>query len=129
MTVLSPSELSSVFSKAEAAGHEAATAHAPTPMTVVQKASPMDDSSPTVKEWHVPEGVCGFAWIVITPGTSREAKFAKKYHGASKHYYGGVSIWVGDYGQSMERKEKYARAFAGVLKEAGIKAYADSRMD
>jgi len=102
MTVLSPSELSSVFSKAEAAGHEAATVHTPTPMMVVQGASPYV----TAKEWHVPEGVCGFAWIVITPGTSREAKFAKKYHGARTHYYGGVSIHVHEYGQSMERKEK-----------------------
>lgn len=46
-------------------------------------------------------------------------------------YYGGVSIWVGGFGQSVQRKEAYANAFAEVLNERveGVRAYAGSRMD
>ena len=41
----------------------------------------------------------------------------------------GLSVWVSEGGQSMERKEAYARAYADVLRAAGIEAYAGSRMD
>ena len=46
-----------------------------------------------------------------------------------RSYYGGVDIWVGEFNQSMERKEACAAAMARVLNEAGIKAYSMSRMD
>lgn len=36
---------------------------------------------------------------------------------------------VGQFNQSMEKKEKFARAFAKVLTDADVKAYAQSRMD
>ena len=48
---------------------------------------------------------------------------------ASKAYPTGLHFWVGLFNQSMTRKEAYASAFAKVLNEAGIQAYADSRMD
>ena len=44
-------------------------------------------------------------------------------------YYGGWTIWVGDFGQSYERKMAYAGAFAEVLQKHGIKAYANGRLD
>lgn len=49
----------------------------------------------------------------------------------SRHYHGGTYIWVGGFGQSMQKKEAYARAFAAVVSEhvAGCSAYASSRMD
>ena len=40
-----------------------------------------------------------------------------------------VEIWVGEFNQSVTRKEAYAQAFAEVLREAGVTAYASSRKD
>lgn len=126
---LSKSELRSLFSKAEAAGKAAGAAAVPTPMvvgTAIGFSNEIDRSKPT---YFVPDGPCGFAWINIKPGNSAAARYAKEKYGARKDYYGGVSIWVHEYNQSMARKEAHAEAFAEVLREAGIKAYGRSRMD
>jgi len=122
-------ELHNIFKSAAKAGDAAATGITPAAMVVRQHASPFDDDSPIEKEWFVSEGACGFAWILIRPGTSRAARFAKKHYGADKHYYGGVSIWVGGYGQSVDRKTAYADAYAEILREHGINAYGQSRLD
>lgn len=122
-------ELEALFKKAHEAGHAAATAHKPTPMIVERHANQLDDNSPVEQSWRVDEGACGFAWVNIRPGNCAAANFAKKNYRARKHYYGGVEISVSDYGQSYERKYKYAQAFAAVLKAAGITAYAGSRLD
>ena len=99
-------------------------------MHVVQHANPLDDSSPIVKRYApVMDGVCGFAWVVVRPAGSSFGRWLRKERGHSLAYGGGVSIWVGSFGQSYERKYAYARAFAGVLEEAGIEAYAQSRLD
>jgi hypothetical protein len=127
---LSATESKRLYARAREAGLAAAEARVPTPMVVVQRANPFDDSSAIVKEYApVMGGVCGFAWVVVRPGTSSFARWLVKQGLASKHYYGGVSIWVRDFGQSMEKKQAYATAFAKVLGEAGIDAYGDSRMD
>jgi hypothetical protein len=118
-----------LWAKADAAGKEAVEKCVPTPMVVAQHANPLDDGSPVTRAWHVPQGVCGFAWVKITPGNCSFAIWAKKNLGARKDYYGGVSVWVSEYGQSMELKEAYARGAAKILQEGGIKAYAGSRMD
>lgn len=118
-----------LHARAHQAGDAAAQAAVPAPMVVSQHASPLNDASPVTQAWFVSEGVCGFAWITIRPGNSPFANWAKKHAGACKAYYGGVEIWVGGYGQSMQRKEAYAYAYAEVIREAGIKAYAGSRMD
>lgn len=50
-------------------------------------------------------------------------------------YYGGTYIWVAGYGQSLARKEAFARAFARSLNESlgdsvpGLSIYSTSRMD
>ena len=49
--------------------------------------------------------------------------------GRKDSYYGGHTIWVSDFGQSVTRKENYARAFAKVLGDNGITAYNMSRLD
>ena len=36
---------------------------------------------------------------------------------------------VSQYGQSLEKKEAFANAYAEVLSDAGVRAYVDSRMD
>jgi hypothetical protein len=80
----------------------------------------------------VSEGVCGFAWIELKAKTPMNRKFiawGKKANILRKSCMGGFTIWVGDFNQSMTRKEAYARAFASVLKANGIDCYATSRMD
>lgn len=118
-----------LFDRAHAAGMAALKSHTPRPMTVVGHTNPLDDSSPVREAWHVSEGVCGFAWVVIHPGNCSFACWLRKNKIGHKHYYGGWEIWVSEGGQSMERKQAYAQAFAEVVKTAGIKAYTGSRMD
>lgn len=87
------------------------------PMIVQERASPVDDSSEIVKEYFVEDGVCGFAWIVIKPATSAFAKWLVKNDIASPHWQGGISIWVHEYDQSMQKKSAFARGFAKVIKD------------
>lgn len=73
---------------------------------------------------------CGFAWVTIRPGTSRFARFLKKNNYARTAYGGGVSIWCNYRNtQSVGLLEAMARGIADVLREAGIEAYASSRLD
>jgi hypothetical protein len=119
-----------LYCQARLAGLNAAEACKPTPMIVSQHKNMLDDSSPIEKQWYVPSGVCGFAWVIVRPGTSSFAKWlVKNGHARTHHYYGGICHYVSEFGQSMEVKEAYATAFAKVLSEAGIRAYSDSRMD
>lgn len=112
-------EFEDLIARAEQAGMAAGNACVPTPMNVVSHANPLDDSSAVEKVYHVPEGVCGFAWINVNPGNCPLANWLKKNRGARKDYYGGVSVWIGEFGQSMTRKEAYADAYAKVLTDAG----------
>lgn len=118
-----------IYAEAHAAGMAAGQQAVPVPMVVVERANPLDDRSPVVRKYEpVMDGCCGFAWIVIS-GIGAFAKWAKEKGLASKHYPAGLSFWVGEFNQSLTRKEKYAYAFAEVLNKHGIKAYAGSRMD
>ena len=124
-----PSQLRDIFESARQAGLGAGAVSQPQEMVVQEHANMHDDTSAIVKEWHVPDGPCGFAWIRIRPGNSSAALYAKQHLGATTGYYGGVEISVTGYGQSVARKEAYATAFAKVLCEHGITAFADSRLD
>ena len=142
---MSKAEQAQVFetllAKASAAGHLAAEAAVPTPMVV--------SDSQTDQSWFVSEGPCGFAWVRLRPATSTFARYIKatrmnleigfntagraqvEAEGGhwSPAYQGGYEMWVWVGGQSMARKEAFARAHASVLQEAGYQAYAGSRMD
>ena len=99
-------------------------------MRVVQRIDVLDDKSPAVQTWDVPDGVCGFAWVVVKPGTHSFAKWAAKNLDATKDYYGGVTVkWVGEFNQSMQRKIEYARAFASVLNKHNVPASVRDRID
>lgn len=127
--------------KAHKAGLKAAEDCVPTPMVVAQHANPLDDSSPVTKAWHVPSGVCGFAWVNVKyKGAGAKFLNALKKQGLAgdindhcewrkDSYYGGYTHWVHVGGQSYEIKCAYASAYANVLNEAGIKAYSMSRLD
>lgn len=110
----------------------------PTPMIVGTPTTPFgNEIDYDQQHWFVPGGVCGFAWITVDPGTHGFARWAKAQGLGHKGYYGGTQIHVhehltglsGPLVQSMELKEAFARGYAETLREAGIKAYAQSRID
>lgn len=111
-----------IFMMANDAGQIAALDAIPAPMIV----SGYEDEP-------VMDGVCGFAWVNFKMKSGLARKFGKwmkdNDHGRKDDYLGGVTIWISDYGQSMTRKAAHAGAMAQYLREAGIDAYADSRMD
>ena len=118
-----------IYNEAHKAGMNAGNAHVPAPMVVAQHQNVLDDSSPVTKAWHVPSGVCGFAGVVIPDGRSAFGKWAKENKLADKHYPSGLLIWCREFGQSMEKKEAYSAAFAGVLYQHEIKCHVWSRID
>ena len=126
-----PELFNQIWKEASEAGHRAVREMKPiTPMVVQQHASVLDDNSPVVQEWVVPDGPCGFAWVNVKPGNSAFARWLKEKEYARKDsYYGGVTYWIGEFGQSIRKKEEYAYAFANVLRKYDIRAYASSRMD
>lgn len=117
-----------------------------------------DPEKPT---YFISEGACGFAWINLRAKGTDGRKFLNWIQEKVKSdypagpaldqydertwretsvvnpprkdsYYGGVSVWVGGFGQSIARKEAFAREFARVINESaieGLTAYAGSRLD
>ena len=122
-------QIESIYIQAHDAGNNAVTQTTVTPMIVTQAANPLDDSSETINQWVVNDGVCGFASVVIKPANSKFAKFLVANGLARKHYAGGVSMSIRDFNQSLTKKEAYAEGFAKVLRDNGINAWAESRMD
>jgi len=123
---INPSDL---YQSAHAAGVAAVESTIVRPMIVRWCNDPVSFTGDAVQEYIVDDGVCGFANVIVKPANSAFAKYLKDNHGAYKSYYGGVSLSINDYNQSLQKKEAYATAFAGVLTDAGINAYVDSRMD
>ena len=116
------------FAKAVAAGLAAGNRSEPVPMVVNEMAG----MSNVVKQsYYVSEGACGFAWVNVSPGNSPFANWLKKTGIARKSYYGGVDIWISDFGQSVDRKEACASAMAKVLQmELGMSSISSmSRLD
>lgn len=123
-------DFGALHAKAVAAGLAAGRGATPTPMVVCDAdlaGNPLRGGR--VYE-PVPDGPCGFAWVVVKPGNHPFANWAKKTLGARKHYGGGVNVyWVHEFNQAWTRKAAFARAYADTLKDAGIPAYADDRLD
>ena len=120
-----------IYAEAHAAGMTAGNGCTPTPMVVGQPTTPLGDDIDYEKDtYYVSDGVCGFAWINIKPARGAFVKYLKENHiGRKDSYYGGYTIWVSGFGQSLTRKENYARAFTEVLRKNGLTAYSMSRMD
>jgi hypothetical protein len=108
-----------IIDKAYKAGIEAGKNARPIPMYVIDQGIPID---------RIDDGACGFAWIAF-PGNTSFGKWTKKQGLARSHYPSGLCIWVSEFGQSVDRKDAFAGAYAKVLKENGIDAYAGSRLD
>lgn len=119
-----------IYDEAYKAGMEAGEKCNPTPMIVQQHKNMADDNSPIEQQWMVKGGVCGFAWINVKPATQAFAKWLKyKEIVKGVAYEGGYSIWVHEFGQSMEQKIAFASAFAEVLSRYRINCYVGSRLD
>ena len=120
-----------IYSQAHTEGMAAGKSCTCTPMVVGQPTTPLGNDIDYEKDtYYVADGVCGFAWINIKPARGKFVKFLKDNKiGRKDSYYGGYTIWVNQFGQSMTRKENYARAFTKVLTDNGLKAYSMSRMD
>ena len=120
-----------IYSEAHTKGMAAGNACTPTPMVVGEPTTPLGNDIDYSKDtWYVSDGVCGFAWVNIKPARGKFVKFLKDNNiGRKDSYYGGYTIWVSGFGQSLERKSAYARSFAKVLDDNGLKAYSMSRMD
>ena len=120
-----------IYSEAHSAGMAAGHGCTPTPMVVGTPTTPLGDDIDYSKDtYYVADGMCGFAWINIKPARGKFVKFLKDNKiGRKDSYYGGYTVWVSHFGQSLARKESYARAFTNHLNENGIKAYSMSRMD
>lgn len=118
----------SMLDQANLLGRIAGNRHTPTPMNVVQ-ADVFGRPLPGAEVYHVPQGMCGFAWVTIKPGTHPFAKWLKQRGYAHKGYYGGVEISIQEYNQSVERKYAHAVAMASYLRDNGIEATAHERLD
>ena len=108
-----------IIDKAYKAGIEAGKNARPIPMYVIDQGIPID---------RIDDGACGFAWIAF-PGNTSFGKWTKKQGLARSHYPSGLCIWVSEFGQSVDRKDAFAGAYAKVLKDNGIDAYSGSRLD
>lgn len=123
------SKFEKIIQEACKRAYEAGQNCIPTPMVVTQPSNPLDDNSPPINTYNVPDGPCGFASVHFKGNTSF-GRWAKKEGIAKKDSYrGGLYIWVHEFGQSYERKRAYASEYVKVLKENGIDAYSESRLD
>lgn len=118
----------SLYAQADAAGRKAVADLKVTPM-VLQEVDIFDKPYAGSKTYFVEDGACGFAWVTIRPANCAFAKWLRLKNLGDKAYGGGVQIWVSDFNQSVQKKEAYADAFAAVLKDYGIKAFSNSRLD
>jgi len=122
-------QLEAIYHEAHYKGNAAVQMTTVTPMVVQQRENPLNDNSQLVREYFVSDGVCGFASVTVKPANSKFAKFLIANGLGRKAYNGGVCMSIRQFNQSLTKKEAYAYAFASVLNEHGIKAYAESRID
>lgn len=135
-------DYAAILEEASAAGKKAAAEAIPQPMVVYEADGLTDRPKPGGNAWFVSEGPCGFAWVDGVSGNSAFGRWLKKNrfdmthaestaHGGrwDKGYPTGYQLWVWEGGQSMARKQAYARAYADVLRSYGLKVYTGSRMD
>lgn len=102
---------------------------ADTPKFIVGDAIGLSDEIDFSKKTYILDGLCGFAWVNISPARGAFVNWLKAQGIGSKGYYGGYEIWVREFGQSVDRKTAFARAFADVLNKYGINASIGSRLD
>ena len=125
-----------ILVEASEAAEAAVKACRPTPMIVGSPSTPLgNDVDPTQQTWFVEGGVCGFASVVIKPARGTIVAELKKRGIGSAHYGGGYSFSSWQLAPSIRRDQSYERAVAAakgaveVLKNYGVNAYVDARID
>lgn len=130
MTATTPA---TIYALALQAADRAYDSARPTPMIVGTPTTPLgNDIDHSQKTYYVSDGPCGFAWVNIRPARGALVAWMKKQGiGRSDKYRGGYTVWMPTTrrSQSLERNAAAAYAFAGVLAEHGVTAYAESRID
>lgn len=114
-------DFEAIHKMADAAGKAAVLALTPIPTVTTQFGGDRGESG------LVPDGACGFAWVKFS-GNTFWGRWAKKTGLAKPAYQKGLSIWISDYNQSLQKKEAYAQAYASKLREKGINAWVQTRM-
>ena len=125
---LTKRECARIYREAYEAGLNAGK-DADTPKFIVGDAIGLSDEIDFSKKTYILDGLCGFAWVNISPARGAFVNYLKSRGVGSKGYYGGYEIWVREFGQSVDRKTAFARAFADVLAKYGINASIGSRLD
>lgn len=135
-----------LFNELKAVSHKAlAECPAPTPMIVGSPSTPLGtDVDPNQKTWFEPNGVCGFATVVLESGRSGFAqwilaerpqfnKLGAKWWSAGRAK--GVGLYTfarygfADAGQSFERNRFIANRMAQYLRSKGFECWVDARID
>ena len=128
---MSKLSMQSLYNQAHDAGVAAVEATRVVPMVVGQAKNVFGNEIDYSQEtYFVADGVCGFAWISVKPANSKFGKFLTENKLARRDSYeGGLRMPIMAFNQSLQKKEAYAYAFAKVLREAGVNARVESRMD
>lgn len=129
-------EFKALWNKAKHEGLKAGKIHNPTPMNLIEVGL-NDRPLENARQYHVPEGLCGFAWLIVRKGNSKFANWLKKNQlGNKDSYHGGVRVWISEHGQSYERKCKHAESMQLCLREGldrlgfhDTSVYAYNRLD
>ena len=121
-------ECARIYKEAYAAGLKAGK-EVGVPKFIVGDAIGLSNEIDYSKKTYVLEGLCGFAWVNISPARGAFVTYLKSINEGHKAYYGGYEFFVHEFGQSVDRKSAFAGAFAEVLRKYGINASAGSRLD
>jgi hypothetical protein len=121
-------ECARIYKEAYAAGLQAGK-EVGVPKFIVGDAIGLSNEIDYSKKTYVLEGLCGFAWVNISPARGAFVTYLKSINEGHKAYYGGYEFFVHEFGQSVDRKSAFAGAFAEVLRKYGINASAGSRLD
>ena len=125
-----------ILVEASEAAEAAVKACRPTPMIVGSPTTPFgNDIDETKQTYFVEGGVCGFASVVIKPARGSFVTLLKSRGVGRKSYYGGWDVASWEFAPSIRRDQSYERACAAanaaaiVLRNYGISAGVDARID
>jgi hypothetical protein len=135
-TVFKPKTAYDIYVEASEAAEAAVKACRPTPMIVGSPTTPFgNDIDETKQTYFVEGGVCGFASVVIKPARGSFVTLLKSRGVGRKSYYGGWDVASWEFAPSIRRDQSYERACAAanaaaiVLRNYGISAGVDARID
>lgn len=123
-----------VYEQANIKGMNAGCQYIPEPMIVGTPKTLFGNEIDYEKPIHyISDGVCGFAWIELGHANHKFCKWLLKHNYAHKNISrAGITIWIHDHNQSLDKKTAHASAMAEYinLNIKGLKyCRVNSRMD